>query len=451
MTGARRLVPLLAALAAACAAPPPEAPQARNVVVVLVDTLRADHLALYGYGRTTTPELDRWARAEGVVFESARAQAPCTFPSVNSLLTSRSPALFYARGKGGELGIPDSTPSLAARLDRAGFTTAAVSASPIVRATPSEENPSAGFGAGFDRFDEFCLWREAGCVTARARQLVRELDEPFLLYLHYMDPHDPYRLPDGVAARFAGAGPPEPEREFVRLGDPRPVAEHLYAGGPDPGLTAADVAHWIDLYDDEIRYWDREFAPLAAELARRFPETAFVVLSDHGEEFLEHGHVKHCRTLYDTELRVPIVLFAPGLAAGRVGAPAMNLDLVPTLLDLLGLPAVPGELEGTSLLELAGEPRAARGATRLQLATNGRLWAAVDGSYKLIQESAKRREELYDLGADPGELTELGAREPEPWGRLRRELAAWRRGEGRAAVEGALEAERKLRSVGYLQ
>ncbi len=138
----------------------------RNLIVVLVDTLRADHLASYGYSRTTSPVFDRFAAASLFLAE-ARSQASCTFPSANAILTGRYPVRFLGQ-PGGRMGIPAETPSLATMLRSRGFATAAVSASPIVRARRTKFNPTGGFDAGFDLFDEDCLWREAACVTARA-------------------------------------------------------------------------------------------------------------------------------------------------------------------------------------------------------------------------------------------------------------------------------------------
>jgi len=137
------------------AVPEPEPPE--NILIVMVDTLRADHMSLYGYERPTTPFIDKFA-ADAVVFEHARSQANCTFPSVNSLLTSRYPGIFI-RQEEGQLGIPEDTPSIAEILKAQGYHTTAVSASHIVRATPTQYNPNGGFDRGFDTFVEGCVWR----------------------------------------------------------------------------------------------------------------------------------------------------------------------------------------------------------------------------------------------------------------------------------------------------
>lgn len=161
----------------------------RNVILILVDTLRADHTSLYGYARDTTPELERRA-GDGVVFERARSQSACTFPSVNSLLTSRHPATFFHQGFR-NFSIPPGVPSIAEVLKAKGYTTLAVSSSAIVRATPTKHNEHGGYDRGFDAFDESCLWEDSACVNRRALALLDKAREPFFIYLHYLDPHAP--------------------------------------------------------------------------------------------------------------------------------------------------------------------------------------------------------------------------------------------------------------------
>lgn len=436
-------------------------PLARNVVVLLADTLRADHLSLHGYRRRTSPRLDALAAERGIVFENARSQAPCTFPSVNSLLTSRSPLRFVTAAPQ-SLAIPPEVPTLATLLSAAGYSTAAVSASPIVRATPSKLNAQGGFDAGFDSFDETCEWKSARCVTRRAIEALSKLREPFLLYAHYLDPHDPYRLPADIRPRFARGPPPASARDFVAAGNPWPIGVRIYEQKLDAGLVDGELDYLIARYDDEIRYWDRHVVRMIAELDRRglSERTVVAVVADHGESFLEHGHVMHCRTLYDSELHVPMVFLVPGSAPRRVAAPVSNLDVVPTLLDLVGRTDAPADLEGSSLRELlAGRPAGGSAAPYVERVQ--RSWwisqrAVSDGRFKLIgysnpPGSPLRRVHLFDLAADPGETVDLATRERAALGRLRGELTSWMRldpAPGRGAED---EVEKRLRAVGYLQ
>lgn len=426
-------------------------PLASNVVVVLVDTLRADHLSLYGYARETSPNLDRIARDRGVVFDNVRAQAPCTFPSVNSLMTSRS-AVHFVRPESNDFSIPPEVPSVASMLRDRGFATAAVSASPIVRSTPSAENPSGGFGAGFGLFDESCYWSTAPCVTYRALELLEALEQPFFLYLHYMDPHDPYRLVRPEDYRFSGESPPGPDQEYLSAGDPNPFAARLYQSEGRHGLEPEELSFLVDRYDDEIRYWDRWFDALVTGIGRlgRLEDTVIVVVADHGEEFLEHGDLKHCRNLFDTSIRVPMVWIVPGISARRLTVPVTNLDLVPTVLSVVGIGSLPDALEGESLRPwFSSWNRGRRGS--IQTSWWGDQRMVSDGTSKLLSRSPRERPALYRLDLDPGESVDRLDEERRTANRLRESLEEWRRSQPdrKSGADRILETE--LRSLGYLQ
>jgi arylsulfatase A-like enzyme len=416
-----------------------------NVVVVLVDTLRADHLGAYGYGRPTSPSFDALA-AESYLFTDARAQSSCTFPSVNSLLTSRHPARFLGQ-PGGAMGIPAQLPSLAEILAARGFATAAVSASPVVRKSPTRFNPGGGYDRGFTRFDEECLWKDAACVTRRAFAIGERLREPFFLYLHYLDPHGPY-------------DPPQPFRKQLRLGrtqlpwalrgDPNPLAKMLDGGEP-VAHSPRDVRFLMGLYDGEIGFFDSHLGALVERLRERrlLERTILVVLSDHGESFREHGTMKHCRTVYDSEIKTPLLVRLPRQKRGeRLAGPVENLDVVPTLVDLLGLPLAGQGFEGRTLLpRLEGEPP----ADRLSFAMMNQRRAVAEARYKLVGDLAAGKWQLFDLRADPGETRDVAGTAREPFSRLKRELEAFRiRTEGEAGLRQAEEADRRLRALGYL-
>lgn len=445
-----RLLPLLlaAVATAACAGGGP-APGPPDLVLVVVDTLRADRLGVEGHPRPTSPVLDRLA-GESVVFGQARAVAPCTFPSVNALLTSR-PAWEMVHQPFGHLGIPRGVPTLAAELRRAGYRTAAVSASPVVRRRPSAVNRAGAFDAGFDLFLDGCLWRDGRCLVERTEDLLRLLPSPFFLYLHLLDPHDPYAVPaDAVTPRFAAAWTGDPA---LAAGDPRPAAERLYAGG-DAGLSAAALAHLSDRYDEEVAYADARLGDLLALLTRRgsLDSGWLVVTSDHGESFLEHGHLRHCRSLYDEELRVPLLVRPPGgTAERRAERPVSLLDVAPTLLSAAGVEPRRMRPAGRDLLGGGhpGPPAVAMAAARRALVVD---------ELKLVHDLESGTNLLYDLAADPGERHELAERRPEDVNRLLGLLDRRLRtveGEGLEAGAERLrrsgEAERRLRALGYLQ
>ena len=417
-----------------------------NVLVVVVDTLRADHLGAYGYRRPTSPRFDALA-AESYLFTDARAQSACTFPSVNSLLTSRYPNRFLGQPSGA-MGIPAGTPSLAELLRPRGWSTAAVSASAVVRERPSRHNPFGGFGRGFDHFDERCVWRDAACVTRRGLESVARLREPFFLYLHYLDPHGPYDPPQPFRKRFRSGRTTQP---WVLRGNPNPLARMLDGAGGEVAYRPADLRFLQGLYDGEIAFFDSQLGGLLDELRERklLGRTIVAVVADHGESFLEHGTVKHCRSVFDSEVKTPLLLRLPRQRAGaRLAGAVQNLDLVPTLLDLLGLPVEGRGFEGRSLVgRLEGEPPAGE----LAFAAMGAQRSVADGRHKLIADLGNGSWRLFDLRADPGELRDVAARAPEPLARLRTALLGWMSEvEGAKGVRESEEAQRRLRALGYL-
>ena len=423
-----------------------EVPRPRNVIFILVDTLRADRLSAYGYGRPTSPNFDAFAR-ESVKFEANRSQASCTFPSANSILTSRWPSAFLGQPDQ-KLGIPEGMPSIAEILHAQGYRTVAVSASAVVRRSPSRFNPTGGFGRGFDVFDEDCVWQSAACVNRAVGPHLRQEKKPLFLYIHYIDPHGPYQPPKEWPRKFAAG---QPEKEWVRAGDPNPIGNWLYKGKPKPGFTPADLQHLKDLYDEEIAFFDARFAELLRAIrdAGLMDDSILVFVSDHGEEFLEHGDIKHCRTLFDSSVHVPLLLKIPGVDPRTVTRPVQSLDLVPTLVDYLGIDLSGGaRFEGRSLRgEIEGKTK-----EELQFGLQETLRSASDGRFKLIENLAGGTPKLFDLQADPGETRDVLAGQRRAYFTLRDALAGWlARNEGKDAVDASRAAQEKLRSLGYIE
>lgn len=425
---------------------PPSRPH--NVLFVLVDTLRADRLSAYGADRPTSPNFDRFA-AGSAFFEHAYSQAACTFPSVNSILTSRAAERFLGRPYGA-MSIPPTYGTLAEILRRHGYATGAVSASPVVRVTPSRFNKEGGFGAGFDSFDETCSTRPAECVNARALAWLdtAAAERPFFLYLQYFDPHADYQPPPGHRRRFARRY--RGSNEFVRLGVTRPFARALAEGKPAE-VDANDLEYLRRLYDDEVAYFDDNLGALLAEIERRnlASNTVVVFAADHGEEILEHDELGHCLDMvWDDVVHVPLAIRIPGRAPERVAQPVENLDIVPTVLASLGIDRKGLGLEGRDLFVATPDPVA--------MSAQGVRRAASDGRFKLVYDLQTGGFKLYDHAADAAELRDAGAEHPEDFRRLRKALFAWlERVEGATASERAIDAakalEQQLRSVGYLQ
>ncbi len=420
-----------------------------NILLIVVDTLRADHLSAYGYARPTSPAIDALA-ARGVRFDRHRAQAPCTFPSMNSLLTSRPVETFFGQPQG-DMSIPSGVTSVAELLRGDGYITAAFSASPIVRRNPSQFNQAGGFGRGFQLFDDDCVWKDARCINDRALAALarHRTGEPVFFLLHYIDPHGPYQAPGKGRKRFARRGGLKNLKPEVRAGISHAAAARLDRGEP-AGVDAADIAHWVDLYDDEIAFVDARIGELVEAFENAAPPrgTIVAIAADHGESFLEHGTLAHCRSLYDTEIRTPWILAGPGIPQGAVrDALSENLDIVPTLLDLAGVTAGEKAFAGRSLAALIERGEAP--PARLQTSAFSGWRAAFDGRHKLMVNETAGELRLFDLVQDPGERVDLAPAERRTAAALRRALAE-QSPTPEAALEAARETERQLRALGYL-
>jgi arylsulfatase A-like enzyme len=286
--------------------------------------------------------------------------------------------------------------------------------------------------------------------------MLPELEPPFLLYLHYLDPHAPYRPPAGWKRRFTaepGASGQRKLPRWLRDGEASRLAAWLYRGARRPPHDEADLRHLVDLYDEEIAHFDARLGELLAGLtaAGHAESTIVVVTSDHGEELLDHGHLGHCRALaWDTVLRVPLVVRWPGGPRGVTRrAPVSTLDLFPTLLDLAGLPVPPG-LSGRSLRPTLETDRAVR---RHRFAAQGPTRVVADGRFKLVHDLATGASALYDLAADPAERRDVAALHPAlvaEWRAAVLRAVAREHADAGAAVREAADVEAQLEAVGYL-
>jgi arylsulfatase A-like enzyme len=442
------------------ASPPPAAPASAavagarpNLVVYVVDTLRADHLGCYGYERPTSPRLDAFAR-EAVRWSEARAQSSWTKPAMATLLTGHYPITHGADLRA--RGLAEGIESIGGRLAAAGYESAFFTTNPTVTA-------SFGFDRGFSTYRylsraEGRRRRSVGADEIHAEVVDwlarRDVAKPFLLVVHTLDPHDPYFPGEPYKSRFAPDVDPE-IAGYVR-------GEELALLAEEPARERARQMR--ALYDAEIAQNDAAFGALLDELDRRrlAPTTAVLFTSDHGEEFFDHGGWRHAETLYEEVLRVPLLLRLPGGAHGgrRIDAPADQIDVAPTLLDLAGV-AVPAELPGASWLPaLAGNaPPGGESLAWLEHPSLSLASATRDG-WKWIRNRGAWRppltrgpDELYHLARDGGERVDLTAKEPRRrhWlaGRLAAAVARHRRAAG-AEVPIDPELDRALRALGYL-
>jgi arylsulfatase A-like enzyme len=431
-------------------APSDAAARRRNVVLYVADTVRADHLSIYGYRHATSPNLERLARG-GVVFDRAVAQSSWTRPATASILTGRYPA------DHGAVTLRDrlrpGTPTMAELFREAGFASAAF-------VTNVNVADRFGFGRGFDTFEYLAEDLDAPRVHASADDLhARALgwlathgERPFLLYLHATDAHAPYRPPAGQATRFRDPGLVPTIDATVPLGrlHDRPAL-----------LTAPNLAFLRSLYDGEIAALDEAIGRLLARLEDLgvSDRTVVVFVADHGEEFLDHGGLEHGRTLYDEAVRVPLVIAVPGSpdAGRRSAALARQIDLLPTVLDLCGI-SKPSGLPGQALLTPDGRLREETPAEAFSETWFGQipLTALVIPPWKVIVPVHGARPAVYDLDADPAERNDLATAHPILVGyasqriaELRMRAARYERSDHDSAPPLDAETLERLRALGY--
>jgi arylsulfatase len=467
---------------AGCAAP--EAPRATgDVVLIVVDTLRARQLGAYGYPHGTSPVLDTLA-PRSVVFENASSASSYTRESVSSLMTGLLPSTDGATGWGAR--PSESSTALAERFKSAGFRTLFVAGSEMLT--------DPRFVRGFDeQYLDTSGYRRSGSSEGLTRAALRLLDgDPSartFLYVHYLDPHGPYRPPARERARFRRHGDP-PLRPLSMYEDLRVHAPALAASGFGPGEARFEDV--VERYDAEVHATDAAIGTLIRGLLERgrMDDAIVVVTADHGEDFLEHDYVEHAWTLYEESVHVPLLFHGPRwLAPARVTERVSLVDVAPSLLALVGIAPLPGDGRplfvsdwGEWRARSHGEPVFAE----LGIETRPLLRSVVSGGWKYVaarrwltpdeRASAVRlgrvaalpagaqeidpwgpvvREELYDLTADPGERFDRSAEEPDRLGRLRdlvearRQLAPVRVGDG-VPVPMSEEERERLRALGYL-
>ncbi len=454
MLRARVLAPLslVAVLASACTRSEPD------ILLISVDTLRRDHLSVYGYERDTTPRLRELADA-GATFELAYAPTASTAPSHATLFTGLYPVAHGVVKNG--IPLAEEFETLAESLAERGYQTGGIVSSFVLKAR-------FGFERGFTSYqDEFepdttSIFRESwgefevgGAFDRRAEYTTdlairwlreqREPERPFFLFVHYMDPHSPYLAPGEHALHYV-----EAEADL----DPQEQQRRLY--------------------DAEIAYTDAEIGRLldALEETGLAGNTLVVVTADHGEGLWDHGYQTHGVHLYEEEVRIPLLIRWPGriIAGLRFPEPVELVDLKPTLLDLAEPPprrprapahgrSLAGALRADEPLE-AERPvffhrRHYRHGTVEGITVSGERFGLRWGRWKYIGPTHAEKPELYDLERDPGEHDNLAPAEPQIGAELADRLEAWRNAYGpsvRAPVPRIPAGDqRALEALGYAE
>ncbi|MBX3276206.1 MAG: sulfatase [Sandaracinaceae bacterium] len=380
----------------------------RHALVYLTDTLRADRLRVYApRTRVETPGLSAWAR-RATAFLAGHTQENWTKPSCATLLSGLYPWEHQATTE--DAVVPDGVELLSERLRAEGLHTGAFVANGFV-------SDRFGFRQGWGLFRNYVREgrrNQARFVAADVLEWLdaRPTDRGFFLYVHTIDPHVPYSPPREDLERYDA----EPYEGPVDFGRDRALLESVKSGALR--LNARDRVRLEALYDGEISYHDRHFASVMEGLERRglADDTIVVFTADHGEEFWDHGSVGHGHSVFEELIRVPLIVRWPGVTdaggpdgAARIDAPVGLVDVMPTILDALGLP-IPDTLSGRSLAPMLRG--ALEDAPPLALAGFMDGWRAiVVGRLKLVQRTPARWM-LYDLAADPGETTDLAATRP---------------------------------------
>jgi arylsulfatase len=477
-----------------------------NLVMVVLDTLRADHLGLYGYQRATSPHLDALAR-ESFVFERAESAAPWTAPSLVTLVTSLYPEVHGVRGFPNPRRMSDGVVTLAEVLKRHGYVTAAFTEGGYAKG-------DFGLDQGFDSYprnpgddeshDSHLLFpsRLEGNLTRSLSWLRKHGEEPFFLFFQTYEPHGPYRAPEAFIRRFRPHYDERKEHQRVRraierwnrrrLVDPTDsllVSRHAFhcqfADMPRlvdkasfmganlvRGLDLRAAYHskpflkWLrDIYDAEIAYTDEQMSRLWRFLEEEGlrDRTLVLVTSDHGEGLGDHGELQHGQVLFDEILRIALILRAPGAGEPRrVRQLVRAVDVMPTLLELMEIPTADLPVQGRSLLPLlAGESLELHSFSHARAVNEEEdaLYSARSDRWRFTLNRATGTGELYDLIEDPGEIRDVADANPGVVASFRELLdrqeerdraLATRVGPPGAPVALDPHLRRELQALGYL-
>ena len=365
-------------------------PQQYNILFILIDTLRPDHLGCYGYARNTSLNIDKFAQ-NSILFTNCYSVCPWTNPTVASIFTGRYPgAVFEPMGvrRAKYQILPDELETLAEKLQSSGFKTVCLTAHPAL-------NKGVGYGQGFEEF--IILSNEDHSEVDRkftkeifSKELDKVKDSKFFMYVHLMYPHKPYT-------------PPQPyDTMFIT----------------EPGeRTDRQAGDFLNAYDGEIRYTDDLMGDFFGKMKKEglLESTYIIITADHGEGFWEHGLTEHGNSLYNELLKVPLIIYPPNgrtTQPARVTAPVSNIDMFATVMDMAQIKK-PSYAEGMSLLRYFDEKYVSKKDTLLfsqNPHTNCiHALSCTDGNLKVICDPEKENDLFYDISSDPDEQKKLAS------------------------------------------
>lgn len=423
-----------------------------NIILISLDTLRADHLGCYGYQRPTSPTLDKIA-SQGLMFEDVSSSSPWTLPSHGSLLTGLYP---NRHGLTFKTRLPKNVVTLADILKEHGYLTKAIVNSHYV-------SSRYDFDRGFDEFtyiEEFGTMKAPSEVQEKAlKWLSRHEGKSFFLFLHYFDLHSDYSSLLSYEKHFVRPYKGNANGTTLQL-------QHFRAG--QFSLNHEDIKHLIDLYDASIRQIDDVIGQLFQLLQSKelLDNSLIIITSDHGEEFLDHGGVLHSRTQYQELIHVPLVIRGPGIPQSkRLRSIVSNVDVMPTILSLIGIDS-PSTLDGLDLCPLwqrnvsqlpfryifAGASKDNPSPNRGDIRHNNIKHAIRHPRYKLHYDKLSKKIKLYDMANDPHEQNDVASEHSSLVDSMFRQLESFMAINKKAASLPPLSEEevQKLRSLGYL-
>ena len=423
-----------------------------NIILVVIDTLRADHVGCYGYQRNTTSNNDPLAR-DGEVIKNAISAAPWTMASIASLLTSQYPCVLGLRKQPAML---DSRfPMLSEVLKQYDYTTYGVF-------TAASLSPRLGVSRGFDDYRYRKKPRRGAVISSpyvtkeAISFLGKSQKEPFFLFLHYFDPHYNYILHKQYDYSPPYHGSVESNHSMLDLW------HKLHE------LSEDDIRYLLALYDSEIAFTDEYIGKLLDELKKQglYEDSIIIVTADHGEEFLERGWLGHTITLHEEMMHVPLIMKLPGYGARVIDSPVGLIDIVPTIYQYMGL-KMPDGLEGKALDlnrgdSIANRPIFTETFNPQRARPNVRPIAfrsIISGNWKLIYDQIKNSNQVYNLSEDPHERNDLSGQRSEQKRVLKGLLSKWinyvktKQKVGPVPDESELftpEERKELESLGYL-
>ncbi|MCP4805852.1 MAG: sulfatase [Proteobacteria bacterium] len=395
---------ILALLACTSKLPTPPPPVQRDVVLVSIDTLRADHVGVYGYGRDTTPFLDELA-AKGLVYTDARSPTSWTLPTHLTMLSGKLP--LHHGVVDDKRKVPDDLPLLAERMQAAGFATVGVVTTFFV-------SQRFGFDRGFDFWDDFDIHskKRNQTETPDAEQAVNRVlkgvrshpDQPVFVFLHLYDVHYPY------------AAPGDWEERFDRKGTDDDLSYSKYSAYLEDPVEPDQMAHQVAQYDEELAYVDSQLRRLHEAFLEAGRDPLMVITADHGEEFGERGSWGHAHTLNPEQLHVPLIISGPGVPVGRVTTRVGTQDIAPTLAALHGQPM---STDGVPLSLDPETPPPERDFLSDTSRFDTNRVALYHGELRYDWDLVSDEARLY---ADPGETVDVAAERPDDAQALRAAL-----------------------------